>query len=169
MLYDLYRMGLDAIEARLPFRIATSIRDDPPTIYVSVTGQTKDMPLFVHAVRIHFGRPDYTYSFLLAPIGKQKIEPRDTKDFFIPFGNTTVQHRQYVKKPPADFDAYPSFDSPADLFRAIANGHRKSSWIEIDFNEFKERKFRRRQIAPLFAQAIRMGQERYKVKAKSTQ
>ena len=158
-------MGLDAIEARLPFRITISIRDDPPTIYVSVTGHTKDMPLFVQAVRIHFGRPDYTYSFLLAPLGEQKIEPRATKDFFIPFTATTIQHRQYVKKPPRDFDAYPSFDSPADLFRAIANGDPKSSWIEIDFNEFKERRFRRGKIAPLFAQCIKTGKERANKKA----
>jgi hypothetical protein len=165
MLYDIYRMGLDAIEARLPFRIATSIRDDPPTIYVSITNRTKDTPLIVKAVRTHFGRHDYTYSFLLAPVGTHKVEPGDTKDFFIPFTATTVQHRQYVKKPPADFDAYPSFDGPADLFRAIANGRPKSSWIEIDFNEFEERRFRRGRIASLFAQCIKTGKERANKKA----
>jgi hypothetical protein len=164
MLYDFYRMGLDLLEARSPLSIVTSIREEIPTIYVSITNRTKDNQIFVRAVRIHFGIPDYTYSFLLVPTGSHKIEPHGTKDFFIPFGATTIQHRQYVKKPPADFNAYPSFDSPADLFRAIANGNQRNSWIEIDFNEFEERRFKRGCIAPLFAQAIRMGKERFSKK-----
>jgi len=69
ILYDSFRMGLDALEARLPFRLVTGVNGNPATVFVAVINRTKAFPLCINAIRIHFGQPDYTYAFLLEPSG----------------------------------------------------------------------------------------------------
>jgi hypothetical protein len=149
---DIYDVGLDAIETRMPFNIGIGIREEPPMPCVSITNRTRKSPLFIHAVRIHHGQADYSYSFSLEPFGKQQIEAKDTKDFYLsPVIPIRIARHQIVKSLPAPDTAAPPFDSPADLFRAIAHGNAKDSWIEIDFNEFKEKQFKRGEIKVLFA------------------
>jgi hypothetical protein len=58
---DIYDVGLDAIETRMPFNIGIGIREEPPMPCVSITNRTRKSPLFIHAVRIHHGRADYSY------------------------------------------------------------------------------------------------------------
>jgi hypothetical protein len=82
--------------------------------------------------------------------------------FFIPFNTARVQRRITGDVRITSGDTFPSFDSPADLFRAIANGPRKHSWIEIDFNEFRQRRFRRGRMKRLFVEALKLGKERHK-------
>jgi uncharacterized protein with HEPN domain len=103
--------------------------------------------------RVSHGYDAIDYSFTLEPYGKHQIEPKDTKDFLLsPARPSHISHHQCVKKLPAPADlAAPPFDSPADLFRAIANGNAKHSWVEVDFNEFKERKFKRGEVKGLFS------------------
>ncbi len=136
---DFIRLGLDLVEARIPFRLETGVNGDPATVYVAVTNHTKDMPLFIRQVRIHFGHPDVTYSFILAPSETQQIKPRDRAEFVISYAaGNRISRRLIVdqsKYHPGLGDGFPSFDHPAQLFHAIANGPKRGSWIEIDFNE----------------------------------
>jgi len=162
MLYDFYKMGLDALEARFTFRLNIGVCGDPATIFVDVTNRTKDTPLCIHQVRIHFGQPDYTYGFVLEPAAEQQIEPGTHKEFTISFAlGSRISRRLIVDQSqmhPA-LENMPSFQHPAQLFHAVANGPKKGSWIEIDFNEFKKRKFRRGEMKPLFERAIQKWKE----------
>ena len=154
---DFVRLGLDVVEARIPFRLETGRSGDPATIYVHVTNHTKDMPLFVRKVRIHFGQPDYTYGFILEPSSTQQIAPRDRKEFQISYGlGSRITRRLIVDESqlhPA-LENFPSFQHPIQLFHAIANGPEQCSWIEIDFNEFRQRRYRRGKMKPLFQRAV---------------
>ena len=58
------------------------------------------------------------------------------------------------------WDNFPSFESPADLFKAIAHGRKRDSWIEIDFNEFRKKRFRLGQVQRLFVTALARGRAR---------
>jgi hypothetical protein len=155
--YDFYRMGLDAIEARIPFRLEHGVCSDPATIYIRIINHTKDTPLFVHQVRIHFGQPDYTYSFILEPSATQEIKPRDRKDFTIAYAiGSRIARRLIVDKSqmhPA-LENMPSFEHPIQLLHAMANGPKRDSWVEIDFNEFHNRRFRRGKIKADFQRVI---------------
>src|SRR5437879_3785716 len=99
LLYDMFRMGLDAIEVRIPFKIIANIRGNPPTIFVSIVNRTKATALFVSSVRIHFGQRDYTYAFMLYPFETQEIKPGNTKDFSIDFTKPKMQRRLIVAMP----------------------------------------------------------------------
>jgi hypothetical protein len=117
---DIYDVGMDAIEARIPFGISLGIKDYPPNIYVSITNQTMASSLFVNAVRVHYGQTDYNYSFWLEPYGKQEIQAKETRDFYLSSVKPSrVSLTQLVKKLPAPETAFPSFDSPADLFKLL--------------------------------------------------
>src|SRR6185312_13461263 len=112
--YDFYRMGLEALEARAPFRLITGVNGDPATVFVTVINHTKGSSLFIHAIRIHFGQPDYTYSFLLEPLGSQKIEARNRMEFSISFAKgSRMQRRLIVDKILPGHDGDPSFDHPS--------------------------------------------------------
>jgi hypothetical protein len=155
---DIYDVGLDAVEARMPFKISIGIRGEPPSPCVSITNRTRKSALFIQAVRIHHGQKDYSYSFSLEPFEKQQIEAKDTKDFSLsPLIPICISHHQMVKKLPAPDSAAPSFDSPVDLFRAIANGNARDSWIEVDFNEFQGKIFKRGAVKVVFAEILRRG------------
>ena len=155
---DFVRLGLDVLEARIPFRINTFARAEPsgttPVFFISLVNQTKDTPLFVHSVRIHYGNKFYNYSFVLLPRKTVEIAPKAKFDFYLSYANAeTLIQRSELQKTPPEFIAsdYPSFNSGADLFKAIANGEKQDSWIEIDFNEFKSRRFRRGRIKREFS------------------
>jgi hypothetical protein len=155
---DIYDVGMEALEARMLFRIGLGIKDYPPNICVSITNHTRQSTLYVNRVGIHYGRTDYNYSFTLEPFGQQTIQAKETKDFCLsPIKPVLVSFIQLVKKLPAPGVAFPSFDSPADLFRAIANGNADDSWMEIDFNEFKAKPFKKGLIKRLFQEAHKKG------------
>lgn len=160
---DFVRLGLDVLEARIPFRINTYTftgaepRNATPVFFVSLVNQTKDTPLFVHAVRIHYGNRFYNYCFVLLPWKTVEIAPKAKFDFFLSYANaeTKIQRNELQKTPPKFIENnYPSFGSGADLFKAIANGDKRDSWMEIDFNEFKDRRFRRGRIKREFSAII---------------
>ena len=163
---DFVQIGLDVLQTRIPFRINAGVHNDHvtgnSTVYVTIINRTKDNPLYVHSVRIHFGQPDYTYSFVLSPYGTQKIEPRNKRDFAIAYVNAKVQRRMIVEKVLPGHDNFPSFSNPAHLFHAIANGDRRKSWIEVDFNEFKDRRFQRGKVNVFFRRVAEINRERAK-------
>ncbi len=159
MLYDFYKMGLDALSARFTFRLDIGVSGDPATIFVGVTNRTKDTPLVIREARIHFGHPHLTNAFVLKPYEAQQIKPGERREFVIPFSggcrfikNVNVALDKYH---PSLGDAPPSWENPAQLFHAIANGDKRASWIEIDFNEFQKRRFRRGKLKPEFQRAIK--------------
>jgi hypothetical protein len=158
MIYDFYKMGLDALSARFTFRLDIGVCGDPATIFVGVTNRTKDTPLLIRQVRIHFGHPHLTNAFILEPSETQQIAPSARMEFVIPFsGGCRFAKRVNVAKDkyhPSLGDAMPSFDHPAKLFHAIANGTKRSSWIEVDFNEFQKRRFQRGKMKPEFQRAV---------------
>jgi hypothetical protein len=155
---DLVRPALDFMEVWIPFRLEIGVSGDPATVYVFVTNYTKDRPLFIRQVRIHFGQPHFTHSLILEPRDTQQIAPRASREFIVScavgsrVGRRVIVHQS--KYHPGLGDAFPSFEHPVQLFHAIANGPKNSSWIEIDFNEFRKRRFRRGKMKPLFQRAV---------------
>jgi hypothetical protein len=157
---DIYDVGSDAVEARFPFRLSLAFKGYAPTIVVGITNHTREAVLYVNSVRIHYGQTDYNYCFYLEPATAQTIHAKETKEFILsPLQPITIGHIQIVEKLPAPDSRYPSFESPVDLFRAIMNGNAKDSWLEIDFNEFKNRIFRRGELKDFFQAAFNFGKE----------
>jgi hypothetical protein len=155
---------LGIVEQRFPFRIQTSGVTDPShrghIFRVTLINQTKDLPLSIREVRIHYGCKFYSHAFILLPWQTVPLSPKSPYDFFLSSANpeTKIQRTTYHKTPPKfDAGAYPTFSSGADLFKAIANGNKWDSWIEVDFNEFVGRRFRRGRIKRLFAAVIVRG------------
>jgi hypothetical protein len=168
---DFVRLGLDVVEARLPFRIRTFARAGPndrtPIFFVSLVNRTKDMPLFVHSVRIHYGNKFYSHFFVLLPKTMVEIAPKAKREFFLSYANAgteigrTTLHKEIPKFSENDC---PTFDSGAALFKAIANGEKRDSWIEIDFNEFAGRRFRRGRLKREFNAIIARGRQTMKTR-----
>jgi hypothetical protein len=155
---------LPIVEQRFPFRIQTAGVTDPNhrgrIFRVTLINQTKDLPLSIRQVRIHYGSPFYSHAFVLLPWQTVNITPKAHYDFFLSSANpeTQISQRFFRKTPPKhNPKAQPTFSSGADLFKAIANGNRRDSWIEVDFNEFVERRYFRGHIKVLFAAIIAIG------------
>jgi hypothetical protein len=150
------------MKERTPFGVHAHIDRLPPTIAITLVNKTKDLPLRVKAVRIHHGLKDYSYSFTLVTGDGDRandIAPKDSAEFCLPFDRTIVSKHYLSKEPPKSDKgtAGPGFDSPADLFKAIARSPEKSSWVEIDFNEFRRRRVLRGKMKSLFQAIIDMG------------
>lgn len=143
----------DFLRQRTPFRIKAQVSRLPLTIVVSVINRTKDFPLHVHAVRIHFGMARYSSYFQLTPYESIQIQPRARAEFDLPFNDNIMGRRYETQSIPKDLnnpDRPPPWESAAQLFLAIARGAPNASWIEVDFNEFTERRFLRGRIQRLF-------------------
>jgi hypothetical protein len=147
------KSGLEFIQQRTPFRIKAHVGRAPLTIVVSIINRTKDFPLHVHAVRVHFGMARYSSYFQLAPYDSVQIPPRGRTEFFLPFNDNIMGRRYETEAIPRrvnDPDEPPPWDSPAQLFLAIARGAPNDSWLEMDFNEFEQRRFLRGRLQRLF-------------------
>ena len=156
---DLIRLSLDVAEARLPFRISTTVNEGTdegaPVFFVTLVNRTKAKALFVHRVRIHYGNRFSGRAFVLMPRSTVEIHPRSEHDFHLSFPNANTEiQRALLQKSLPNFrrNDCPSVSSGADLFKAIAYGRENDSWIEIDFNEFVGRQFRRGLVKREFAE-----------------
>lgn len=100
----------------------------------------------------------YSYFFRLAPYETITISPRAKQEYLLPFEHTIVGRRYESKQRPNlnEEGASPTFDSPADLFKAIARSKPKDTWLEIDFNEFTRRVFLKGDIQPMFDDITKM-------------
>lgn len=65
----------------------------------------------------------------------------------MPYDKLAIQHTLLSKKPNIEPTYQPA---PAKLFQAIMNGEPAHSWLEIDFNEFNDRKFKKGEIQRIF-------------------
>ena len=112
--------------------------DNPPILCVTVYNPSQRILLHVHRVRVYFGDESYCYALVLDP-EKTIVERRVTQRKF---------HRT---------DIPPSFDSPANLFLAIANGPEKASWLEIQYNEDKYVNLLRGKVKKAFQTMLEIG------------
>ncbi|WP_138085323.1 hypothetical protein [Phragmitibacter flavus] len=147
------------MQVRTPFIIQAHVGQLPPTVILTLINKTKDVPLHIHEVRIHHGIPKYSYSFIMSPDSCPVVPPKSKQEFHLPFERTIVCKHYETKEPPKlDKDrSGPGFDGPADLFKAIARNPPKSSWVEVDFNEFKRRRFLHGKVQSIFEAIIKMG------------
>ena len=158
---DFVRPGLDVAEAGLPFRIQTGTKTGSdgrvPVFFVALSNHTKNKPLFVHRVRVHYGNQYCNHAFVLLPQTTVEIVPRAKREFCLSFRNAETEiPKILLRKSEPQFRQtdFPVIDSGVRLFEAIVNGKDRDSWIEIDFNEFAERRFRRGLVKKEFARIL---------------
>ena len=158
-----FRFIIDRWQGRFPFLVRISIQrtlnDRTHVFYVEIINRTKNRPLYVHGVRVHYGNRYYNHSFVLLPKTTADIKPGASHEFHLSYKNSETEIKQVRRtKDPKIANAPPplrlTFDNNGALFKAIANGDRRDSWIEIDFNEFKDRQFCRGQIKRAFLAII---------------
>lgn len=174
---SLFRAVWDTWQGRNPIRVHLFIRktsaDRSHVFHVEIINHTKDRPVYVHAVRVHYGDWFYKHGFILLPKNTVEIKPAAKSNFFISYNNAETEIQKVIlTKDPKIANAVtkrPTFESGASLFLAIANGNKKDSWIEIDFNEFKGRKFCRGQIKRMFMSIIAKGHQERGMTVESNQ
>lgn len=100
----------------------------------------------------------HTWFFRLVPHDTIHIAPRDRMVYHLPFVQTIIGRRYTTEQRPNlnSDDCDPPFESPADLFKAIARAPQRDVWLEIDFNEFTQRQFLRGELQPLFYDITQM-------------
>jgi len=92
-------------------------------------------------------------AFHFPPHGTVELKPKAIAEWVLSFEpyETRIIVRHLTKTPPTDFNSKgPGIDSPAQLFNAIGMGNKKLSWVEVDFNEYEERKFLSGEIQGIF-------------------
>ena len=146
------KWGFGVMQARTPLTAYVHVGRRPPTILVTIINKTQDVPLHVHEVRIHLGLKRYSYFFQLTTDGTATIPSKDKREFHLPYERTIVgQHYESNELPNLHAeDSGPGFDSPADLFKAIARSKPEDSWLEIDFNEYRKRRFLQGRVQSFF-------------------
>jgi hypothetical protein len=114
----------------------------PPTASIRVTN-TQEKPVTIHAVRIHSGGKKFSYFFRLDPLGTHILPPFQVVDYCLALEGTPIGRRQHHQEMPALPPNITDHDRRrgADIFSAIRNGRKKESWVEIDFNQFRKRRF----------------------------
>ena len=160
---DFIRLGLGISEAGLPFRIETGIRpgagDRAPAFFITIFNHSKDLPLLVRGVRVHFGNQHCDHAFALLSQKTVELLPRTSREFHLLFWNagTEIQRTLLRKNDPLYRGSdVPLVDSGVSLFKAIAYGKAADSWIEIDYNECHGSRFRRGLLKRNFVQILAM-------------
>lgn len=149
----IFPIVMEFLDSRFLLRVGIGSSGIPPLACVTVVNRSRTTPAIIHAVRIHHGSFDYTYSFQLPPFESITISPKDRKEFILPNNANAIKINHHLRtrtRPELDMSSQPSFDHPRDLFRAIKNGGEKDSWVEIDFNEFERRIFCKGKVKELF-------------------
>jgi hypothetical protein len=152
---DFYKPVADLLLNRYPIKVKilsqSLIR---PIVVVQIINQTPLLTVVVHEVRVHYGNADFSRYFGLYPQSKQSLLPKDklewklsTKPFEWVLGERAKQRVMPINSDPM---ALPGIESPAQLFNAIGMGNARDSWIEVDFNEYENRKFLRGKIKRIF-------------------
>ncbi len=124
----------------------------PMTVIVSIVNQTPNLAVFVRKVTVHYGTKRRSRAFLLVPSTEIKLEPKQTRNWKVPFDpDETVIVQQYLtKEAQPSFSDQPGIESPAQLFNAIGMGDKRHSWVEVDFNEYESRVYLKGKVKPMF-------------------
>lgn len=154
---------------RHPLKVSISYEGVPiPHVRVSIQNQTPGYDVHIHEVRIHHGMRERSLSFVLWPSDKVTIAPKDKAEWALDYepARTIVKRLTETKQPPPylDPDEGPGIDSPADLFNAIGMGRVEDSWIELDFNEYERREFKKGKVKEIFDSVGRATRELRKKK-----
>ena len=148
-LWEIGERLINIFEPIAPFRIEPGVSGNPPTIFLSILNRSKTRPVTIHSVRIHYGMRDMSTAFVLEPSSEPQTIPADAgKEFTVPTSPPIKIRRIMVtkisKKQP---DGVPlNLESPGHLVAAIINGKRRDSWIEVDYNTKRKRRFGRGRI-----------------------
>jgi hypothetical protein len=91
----------------------------------------------------------------LSPQKTVEIPPGARYEFVLPNQHSQTVIEQVIRTKNEKIAAapgpnQPTFNSGSALFNAIANGNRSDSWIEVDFNSFKCRRFFRGDVKKMF-------------------
>jgi len=140
---------------RHPIAVTISYEGLPaPHVRITIQNQTPSYAVHVHEVRVHYGMKEQNRSFVLWPFDKVTIEPKDRHEWSLEYepGRTKIQTYAEMPTPPpySDGSDGPGIDSPASLFNAIGMGEAKDSWIEIDFNEYEKRIYKKGDVKAIF-------------------
>src|SRR4051812_21916465 len=102
---DFYKPARDFLSERYTLKIDLGIEDtDRLRFYLELTNKTRDVPLIVHEVRIHYGSTKYSHYFRLSPFEDVVITPKARSRFTLgyePF-ETIVGRRYQTTKPPEE-------------------------------------------------------------------
>ena len=138
---------------RYPIKITASGGGEPPTVVLTLTNKTPNLPVFIHDVRVHFGFEERSRAFSFMPQSTVELRPKETKKWCLSLESheTKIVVRYLAKDPTVARNASgPGIDSPAQLFNAIGMSPKNHSWVEVDFNEYEQRKFLRGTIQGVF-------------------
>ena len=140
---------------RHPLKVAIGFEALPkPHVSVEIKNQTPAFTAHVHSVRVHYGMKERNLSFVLFPFSKVSLAPKDRAIWKLEYepAKSKIQKFTEMDRPPPyppDNDG-PGIDSPASLFNAIGMGKKEDSWIEVDFNEYDKRIFKRGDVKEIF-------------------
>ncbi len=145
--------------SRHPFSMSLGYEaTSPPILKVTLTSLLPVGAVHVDHVRIHYGCTEYNHYFVLDPHATQELPPKRSMIWTLPYENTLIGRRTIQKEVTLGSDR-PSFDSPADLFRAIAKGGECDSWVEVDFDNRQQRLFKRGRVQSIFSSMLKTAKE----------
>lgn len=160
----------DGLISKIPFEVTIGVFGNPQTVKIDIINKYNEC-LNINNVRIHYGCHEYSWFIqLYNRINgecKLTLKPNETQMFIIPIppiviGRMVVADTdKYLENKKSYETAYPSVPTPYHLMRAIKNGNEKDSWIEVDFNELKRKKFKQKEIHTLF-QSLDLTDEKIK-------
>ena len=149
----LYEQIKDLGINRYPIKVRISASGvDLPTVSVNIVNETPTLAVHIYAVRVHYGDKLFTRALTLLPAEKVTLQPKEKGDWILSYDTAILTERSISKEPPraSDPNSQPGIKSPAQLFNAIGMGNEKDSWIEVDFNEYSERKFLKSKVKGIF-------------------
>jgi hypothetical protein len=152
LVVKIVEMGSAAVRSLSPIRVEVGMGNLPLTFTVRIGNRSKEA-VKVRSVRVHYGARNYNSFFQLVPYEETSIGPKDLEDFKLPYNDNLMGKRFQAKRPPNwlnQQDSPAPWESPANLFLAIANGNPLRSWVEVDFDLVECRRYALGRIGPIF-------------------
>lgn len=149
-----YFKASGVIDNRTPFIIQLSVDGIKPSVVITLTNKTANLPIHVHEVRVHYGNKAFSRALRLFPFETVSLTPKTKCEWSICYEpeKTIIVERTTLKEPPkaSNPNKQPGIESPGQLFNAIGMGEEDHSWIEVDFNEYTNREFLRGEVKSVF-------------------
>lgn len=150
---NFYNPLRDFVFNRYPIKVCLSITGvDLPIFTASIVNQTPTLAVHIHAVRVHYGNKWFNRALTLFPAEKVTLNPKEKAEWLLRYDTTILSECRRQKGPikASDPNKQPGIDSPSQLFNAIGMGDKRDSWIEVDFNEYSQRKFLKSKVKSIF-------------------